>query len=169
MENDNVEKLNNAQLEREELRGINIQTIKKKRWTAGKVLKMIVLFILLVFIWIGVVQYLAADKYGAVVKVQEEGKGVGVNPTTEELDFGDLPKGNSLMRFITIENSGEMAVYVKIIKTGSISDLIKISRNDFVLSPVDSEKIELLLEMPISADKEEYKGKVIIFKLPKLF
>jgi len=151
-----------------ELGGVNFQAVKKKRWTAGKILKVIILFVLLIFVWVGVVQYMAADKYSAVVKVQKEGKGVGVNPTTENLDFGDLPKGNSLMRFVTIENSGKVDVYVKIIKTGSIADLIKISRNDFILSSGDSEKIELLLEMPISADKEGYKGKVIIFKLPKI-
>lgn len=167
--NINDEKLNNTQLESAELKEINLQKTKKKKRKAGKVLKIIVLFATLIFVWIGAVQYLAADRYGAVVKIQKEGESIGVNPTTEKLDFGDLPKGNSLMRFITIENSGEMDVYVKIIKTGSIADLIELNRNDFVLSSGDSAKIELLLEMPISADKEEYKGKVIIFKLPKLF
>ena len=169
VENKNNGKLNNTQEELAELRNIKLQTIKKKKWTIGKILKVIVLFVALIFIWIGAVQYFAADKYNAVVKVQEEGKGVGVNPTTEELDFGDLPKGDNLMRFVTIENSGEMDIYVKIIKTGNISDLIEINKNNFVLSSGDSVKIELLLEMPISADQEEYKGKVMIFKLPKLF
>ena len=168
-ETENNEKLDNAKSELEELRSVKLQTTKKKKWAIGKILKAAVLFVALVSIWIGVVQYMAADKYSAVVKVQEEDKGVGVNPTTEELDFGDLPKGDNLMRFVTIENGGEMDVYVKIVKTGSISDLIAINKNDFVLSSGDSVKIELLLEMPISADKEGYEGKVIIFKLPKLF
>ena len=152
-----------------ELSNVCLKANKKKKWTAGKIFKAVALFVMLVFVWIGIVQYFAADKYNAVVKVQEEGKGVGVNPTAEELDFGDLPKGDNLMRFVTIENGGKMDVYVKIIKTGSISDLIEINRNNFVLSSGDSAKIEFSLKMPISANKEGYKGKVIIFKLPKLF
>ena len=168
-ETENSKELNNTKSELEELRNVKIQTMEKKKWTAKKILKLVALFVIAVFVWVGAVQYMAADKYSAVVKVQEEDKGVGVNPTTEELDFGDLPKGNGLMRFVTIENGGEMDVYVKIVKTGGISDLIEINKNNFVLSSGDSVKIELLLEMPISANKEEYKGKVIIFKLPKLF
>ena len=169
VETENNKELNNTKSELEELRNVKIQTMEKKKWTTKKILKLVALFVITVFIWIGAVQYFAADKYNAVVKVQEEDKGVGVNPTTEELDFGDLPKGDNLMRFVTIENGGEMDVYVKIIKTGSISDLIEINKNNFVLSSGNSVKIELLLEMPISADKEGYEGKVIIFKLPKLF
>ena len=169
VESKNNKELNSMQSELEELRSVKIQTAKKKKWTARKIFKAVALFVILAFVWIGTVQYFAADKYNAVVRVQEEDRGVGVNPTTEELDFGDIPKGNGLMRFVTIENNGGMDVYVKIIKTGSISDLIEVSRNDFVLSSGDSAKIEFLLEMPISANKEEYKGKVMIFKLPKLF
>jgi len=168
MENENNKELNNTKSELAELRKINIQTTTKKKWTAEKILKAVVLFVILIFVWVGIVQYFVADKYDALVGVQAEGEGIGVNPTTEELDFGDLPKGDNLMRFVTIENSGEMDIYVKIVKTGNISDLIKINKNNFVLSPGDSTKIGFLLEMPISANKEKYKGKVIIFKLPKL-
>ena len=62
-----------------------------------------------------------------------------------------------------------MDIYVAVVKYGGIAELIKVSRNNFVLDPGEKEKLELLLEMPISADKEEYKGKVLIFKLPKVF
>jgi len=168
-ESENNEELKSKQSELEELRSIKIQTTKKrKKWTAGKIFKTAILLVVLAFVWVGITQYFAADKYNAIVQVQEKDKGVGVNPATEKLDFGDIPKGDGLIRFITIENSGEMDVYVKIIKTGSISDLIKISRNNFILSSGNKERIEFSLEMPISANKKEYKGKVIIFKLPKL-
>ena len=133
------------------------------------VLKMIALFIVFIVVWFAVVQYIAADKYEAVVKVVEEGGKIGVNPMTERLDYGDLPKGNASTRFVTIENSGKMGIYVAIVKYGGIAELIKINRNNFVLNPGEEEKLELLLEMPISANKEEYKGKVLIFKLPKVF
>ncbi|MCK4592774.1 hypothetical protein KAT63_05060 [Candidatus Parcubacteria bacterium] len=143
--------------------------IQKKKMTVKKFLKMTVLFIVFLVAWFAVVQYMAADKYEAVVKVMEEGGKIGVNPMTERLDYGDLPKGNASTRFVTIENNGKMGIYVAIVKYGGIAELIKISRNNFVLDPGEKEKLELLLEMPISADKDGYEGKVVIFKLPKLF
>jgi len=167
MENENLTKDDLAP--KEKPLGEILKKTGKKKITPKKILKMAFLFMSLLVVWFALVQYIAADKYDAAVKVVEEGGGIGVNPMTERLDFGDLPKGNGLIRFVTIENGGKMDIYVKIIKTGNISDLIEINRNNFVLSSGDSAKIELLLEMPISANKEEYKGKVIIFKLPKLF
>jgi len=141
----------------------------KKKMTPKKFLKMTVLFIVFLVAWFALVQYMAADKYEAVVKVVEEGGKIGVNPMTERLDYGDLPKGNASTRFITIENGGNMDIYVAIVKYGGIAELIKINKNNFVLNPGEKERLELPLEMPISANKEEYKGKVVVFKLPKLF
>lgn len=177
MKNDNEQKLN-REIEEEHIPKENppYPPLKKGDVSAlllqrGKpnILKKIGWGIVALVAIVAIAQYIAADKYDAAVKVVEEGGGIGVNPMTERLDFGDLPKGNGLMRFVTIENGGKMDIYVKIIKTGNISDLIEINRNNFVLSSGDSVKIELLLEMPISANKEEYEGKIIIFKLPKLF
>lgn len=167
MENENL--TNDDLTPKEKPIGEILKKTGKKKITPKKVLKMAFLFMLLLVVWFALVQYLAADKYGAVVKVVEEGGKIGVNPTAESLDYGDLPKGNALTRFITVENNGDLDVYVMIAKVGGISELIKIDKNNFVLSSGDSAKIELLLEMPISADKEGYEGKVIIFKLPKLF
>ena len=143
--------------------------IQKKKMTLKRILKMTVLFVVFLAAWFAIVQYMAADKYEAVVKVVEEGGKIGVNPMTERLDYGDLPKGNASTRFVTIENSGGMDIYVMVVKYGGIAELIKVSRNNFVLDPGEKEKLELSLNMPISANKEEYKGKVVIFKLPKVF
>jgi len=146
-----------------------LEKIQMKRMTPKKFIKCIILFIIFLIAWFAIVQYMAADRYEAVVKVVEEGGKIGVNPMTERLDYGDLPKGNASTRFVTIENNGKMNIYVAVVKYGGIAELIKISRNNFVLDPGEKEKLEFLLEMPISANKEEYTGKVIIFKLPKLF
>ena len=143
--------------------------IQKKKMSPKKFLKIVVLFIVFVTAWFAIVQYMAADKYEAVVKVMEEGGKIGVNPMTERLDYGDLPKGNASTRFVTIENNGKMKIYVAVVKYGGIAELIKISRNNFILDPEEKEKLEFLLEMPISANRESYEGKVIIFKLPKVF
>ena len=143
--------------------------IQKKKISPKKFLKIVVLFAMFVVAWFAIVQYMAADKYEAVVKVVEEGGKIGVNPMTERLDYGDLPKGNASTRFVTIENNGKMGIYVAVVKYGGIAELIKISRNNFVLYSGEKEKLELSLEMPISANKEGYEGKIIIFKLPKVF
>ncbi len=148
---------------------VGLEKIRKKKMTPKKFLKITVLFILFLIAWFAVVQYLAADKYEAVVKVMEKGEQIGVNPTTERLDYGDLPKGSASTRFVTIENSGNMDIYVLVLKFGEIAELIRVNRNNFVLESGEKEKLELSLEMPISADKEEYTGKVLIFKLPKVF
>lgn len=141
----------------------------RKKRSPGKVLKMIVLSVVFFAVWFAIVQYIAADKYDAVVKVIEANGKIGVNPMTERLDYGDLPKGNASTRFVTIENNGKMDIYVAIVKYGEIAELIKINKNNFVLAPGEKEKLELPLEMPISANKEEYKGKVVVFKFPKVF
>lgn len=144
-----------------------MKKIQKNKMMPKRLLKMAVLFIVFLLAWFVIVQYIAADKYEAVVRVVEEGGKIGVNPLTDRLDYGDLPKGNASTRFVTIENNGSMNIYVAIVKYGGIAELIEVSRNNFVLSSGEKEKLELLLEMPISANKEEYKGKVVIFKLPK--
>jgi len=143
--------------------------IQKKKMTPKKFLKLTALFVVFLVVWFAVVQYMAADKYEAVVNVEEEGGKIGVNPMTERLDYGDLPKGNASTRFITIENNGEMDIFVMVVKYGGIAELIEVSRNNFVLDSGEKEKLELLLKMPVSANKEKYEGKVVIFKLPKLF
>ena len=165
----NSDQENEANKEQTELKSKGLEKIQKKKMTPKKFIKCIILFIIFLIAWFAIVQYMAADKYEAVVKVMEEGGKIGVNPMTERLDYGDLPKGNASTRFVTIENNGKMNIYVAVVKYGGIAELIKISRNNFVLDPGEKEKLEFLLEMPISANKEEYTGKVIIFKLPKLF
>ena len=165
----NSDQENEANKEQTELKSKGLEKIQKKKMTPKKFIKCIILFIIFLIAWFAIVQYMAADKYEAVVKVMEEGGKIGVNPMTERLDYGDLPKGNASTRFVTIENNGKMDIYVAVVKYGGIAELIKISRNNFVLDPGEKEKLEFLLEMPISANKEEYTGKVIIFKLPKLF
>ena len=165
----NSDQENEANKEQTEQASKGLEKIQMKKMTPKKFIKCIILFIIFLIAWFAIVQYMAADKYEAVVKVMEEGGKIGVNPMTERLDYGDLPKGNASTRFVTIENNGNMNIYVAVVKYGGIAELIKISRNNFVLDPGEKEKLEFLLEMPISANKEEYTGKVIIFKLPKLF
>lgn len=110
---------------------------------------------------------LDANKYAAQVLVIEgEGK-VGVNPTAESLDFGDLSRGTAAVRRVSIENGTPVPMYIAIFKWGSISDLVKIDQNFFTLGAKESTKIEFTTYMPASAPiGEKYTGRVYLFKIP---
>ena len=110
---------------------------------------------------------LDANKYKATVHVIEgEGK-VGVNPTTELLDFGDLSPGTSAVRRVDIQNGTAIPMYVAVARFGNISELMKLDRNYFVVPGHSGAKIEFSVYMPASVTIDEtMNGKVILFKIP---
>lgn len=110
---------------------------------------------------------LDANKYRATVLVVEgEGK-VGINPTTEALDFGDLARGVSAVRRVSIENGTFMPMFITMFKTGEIGSLIKIDRNHFKLGAREQAKIEYTVYVPASAEIDHiYNGRVYLFKIP---
>ena len=116
-----------------------------------------------------IVFYIALDanKYRAQVRVIEgEGK-VGVNPTTEKLDFGDLSRGTTGVRRVDIDNGTSIPMWIAIVKLGSISSLVQIDKNFFVLKPHTNERIEFGLYMPASGEVGSlYTGRVFIFRIP---
>jgi hypothetical protein len=110
---------------------------------------------------------LDANKYAARVRVISGEGRVGVNPTTAALDFGDLSRGTSAIRRVDIQNGTGIPMYIMIFKVGSISDLIDISKNYFVLNPGEQTKIEFSTYIPASAQVEQnYRGRVYLFKIP---
>lgn len=113
---------------------------------------------------------LDANKYRAQVRVIEgEGK-VGVNPTTERLDFGDLSRGTTGVRRVDLQNGTPIPMWIGIVKLGGISSLVDISNNYFVLKPRTSETIEFTLYMPASGEVGKlYTGRVFIFRIPTFF
>ena len=130
--------------------------------------KKIFYIILAIVVFFLAVQVLVADKYKAMVQVIDEEGRIGVNPTAENLDFGDLSGNTGATRYINIENNGEYKIFISVWKFGSISELIKISRNNFTLNSGEKERLAFEMYMPISADKDEYLGWVWVFKLPRL-
>ncbi|MCK5459965.1 hypothetical protein KAI52_02535 [Candidatus Parcubacteria bacterium] len=136
---------------------------KPKRTT----LKRIIWAIIGVLIFIIIVQVAIADKYSAQVLVIEGEKKVGVNPTDERLDFGDLSADTSATRYVTL-NAGGIDTFIFVLKFGSIAELVKLSENNFTMKKGDEKKLEFSLYMPVSAPiGEKYTGFVWIFKLPK--
>lgn len=143
--------------------------IRRIKLSLRKRIKIICIACTAFIAWLAVAQYILADKYEATVKVVEKGAQTGINPLTDKIDYGDLPKGKSSTRLLTIDNRGKTDVYVKIVKIGSIAELIKIDKDDFILRPQNQEKVEMSVKIPISADQPAYNGQVIILKMPKLF
>ncbi|MDD3006971.1 MAG: hypothetical protein PHX30_05355 [Candidatus Pacebacteria bacterium] len=147
----------------------NFSVQKKDRLKkAMKQTRFWLLFFAILLVWMGVMQYFVAEKYRAFVKIVGEGEEVSANATTDGLDFGILPRGNSSTRFITINNQGERDIYVKIYKWGEIGKFIETNRNDFVLEAGKGENLEFMLEVPSGAEEKEYGGKVVIFEIPKI-
>ncbi len=130
--------------------------------------KIILAVLLLVFLFAFYVT-LDANKYKALVRVVAGSDKVGVNPTDQALDFGDLSRGTSAVRRVAIENGTSLPLYIFAVRTGDIRTLIKLDKNYFRLAPRSSDKIEFSLYMPASAEIDrEYSGRIYLFKVPWL-
>ena len=139
---------------------------KKKMSLWKKIVWGIVVLIILVI----AVQVLIADKYKATVLVIEGEKKVGVNPTSESLDFGDLSHDTATTRIITLKSSGSRDTYVYIMKFGGLSDLMKIDDNKIILKGGEERKVEFSVYMPVSAPiGKRMDAYVWIFKAPKIW
>lgn len=140
---------------------------RKKRWGRKHT---ILLVLVMVVVWFVGVQLMAAERYAAVVNVVEGVDKVGVNPTADRLDFGDLSRDTGASRFVTLQNNGKVSKQIWIVKTGSLAELMKIDRGSwFALKPGEQAKIEFNVKIPSSAPYQKFDGTVIIFKWPKVF
>src|SRR3989344_4861619 len=132
----------------------------------SRVEKIITVILLVIFLGLFYIT-LDANKYAATVRVIEGEGRVGVNPTTELLDFGDLSPGTSAVRRVDIQNGTPIPMYVAVVRVGSISELMKLDKNYFVVPGNSGEKIEFTVYMPASAPIDEtMDGRVILFKIP---
>jgi len=135
-----------------------------QKMTTGEKILAIVLAVIFLFIF-----YIALDanKYTAQVLAIEGAGKVGVNPTTERLDFGDLSPGTSAVRRVEIENGTAIPMYVAVVRFGSINDLMKLDKSFFVVPARRADEVEFTVYMPASAPiGEKLTGRVFIFKIP---
>ena len=110
---------------------------------------------------------LDANKYSATVHVIEGQGKIGINPTTEVIDFGDLSPGTSAVRRIDFRNGTPVPVYVMVFRFGSITDLMKLDDNYFMLPARGQKRLEFSVYMPASAPvNTTMSGRVFIFKIP---
>ena len=140
--------------------------LKKSDKIIGVILLVIFLFVFYVV--------LDANKYAMQVLVIEgEGK-VGVNPTQELLDFGDMSKGTTAIRTVTLNNGTFMPMQVLVWQIGGITDLVDITFKEdgkpagsFKLKPGVETKLDFVANMPASVQPgTKYTGRVFIFKIP---
>jgi len=144
---------------------VSLKPKGKKPISVAKKILYLVAGILIVFI---AVQFINAAKYTMVVNVVDGKNVMGVNPLTDNLDFGDLSRENGMARYVTMKSSGNMPVYVSVWKFGDISDLVKVNKDSFILKPGQEEKLSFEIQIPVSAKTQKYSGSVWIFRLPKL-
>ena len=150
-----------------------------KKWVekqAGRPLKtsdkVIGTIFLIIFLFVFYV-VLDANKYSMMVQVIEGQGKVGVNPTSEALDFGDMSLGTQATRRVDLKNGTFMPVYVMIFKMGNLSELVKVTNENneedsfFKLGAGREVKIDFTASIPASAKVgSKYSGRVFLFKVP---
>ena len=128
--------------------------------------KVLIGLVVLVYLFVFYI-ILDANKYKATVHTIDGAGRVGVNPTTESLDFGDISLGMSARRRVNVDNGTFMPMRVLVWKTGGIQDLLDISDQSFRVGPHSKAEIEFTTYIPASASLDQsYEGRVYIFKIP---
>lgn len=150
-----------------EAQPIEAKTEKPKRKMSKA--KAIIILAAVVVVWFLAVQFLAAERYGMQVNVKAEENVMGVNPTDESLDFGDLSRNLGATRIVTLKNSSKSDKYILVWLRGEVAGMIKLNKNNFVLKPGEEVKLEFALQVPPSAEPRIYKGTAMIFRWPKIF
>jgi len=132
-------------------------------------IKKIIIGIIVVIFLIILVQIVNAAKYKMIVNVVEGENVMGINPSGDNLDFGDLSRNNGMTRYVTLKSGGSTATYIAVLKFGGISDLVKVDDSRFVLKGGEEKRIAFEIQIPPSAEIKKYSGWTIIFRVPKLF
>jgi len=128
--------------------------------------KVIGIILLIIFLLVFYV-VLDANKYSMTVRVIAGEGRVGVNPTAELLDFGDLSRGTSALRRVDIQNGTPVPMWIAVMRVGRLSELMDLNKNYFVLKPRTGERIEFSVFMPASAEVDAvFTGRVFIFRIP---
>jgi hypothetical protein len=89
--------------------------------------------------------------------------GIGLNADKDVLRFGKNHPGGEAVRYFSITSPED--TIVKIRTSGSISDIIYYSENDFVLYANQTKKITVTLVVPQDITLGEYMGKVKVYLL----
>ncbi len=107
-----------------------------------------------------------AITYDLIVNVVEGENVMGVNPLTDNLDFGVLSRNNGMTRYITLKNEERFPIFVAVFKFGEIAKLVEIDKEYFLLEAGKETKLAYEVQIPPSAEIKKYSGWTAIFRLP---
>ncbi len=96
------------------------------------------------------------------VTVNRTGYDYGIAISSTELNFGEMPIGGVSRKFIIIRNSGDHLAFVRFEISGNISDMVRVNRNNLLLSPDQKTEIDVLLN---ATRFGSYSGMLVITKL----
>ncbi len=89
----------------------------------------------------------------------------GLNADADAIKFGMITPGASSQRSILVNNNATYPLSVVLVKSGYISDWVKVSENNFILKGNESKQINFEVSAPDNIDFGNYTGKAkIIFK-----
>lgn len=129
-------------------------------------MRSVFVFLLIALVWLCLLAYSTAERYPTRVEIGNNGYDSQISAS--EIDFGKLEKGGSCIRFISVKNNGGHEMYINIMNVGNIRKIIREDRNSFILGPGEVKKIELSISVPADANSKEYRGTIIILKIPKI-
>lgn len=132
----------------------------RRRWAFYAFLLLLALFVL--FEWRSTITYSAQ----VLVLERTDELIIGLNPTTERIDFGDLTQGSSQVRPLVLENNGFLPFRFTIITTGSISQFMSVSDAFFTLHPGETKNVDFILVLPPNAEPRMYTGQVFVLRVP---
>lgn len=130
-----------------------------------KMFKKIIIAVIILVLAFFVFEIASGSSYKMTVNVIDKSNFIGVNPSTELLDFGDLAKNYNAVKYVKIANTGKIPSYMLILGTGEISKFIEKGETFFSVSPGEEKEISFTINIPPTAENKKYNGKIYIFHL----
>lgn len=122
----------------------------------------ILIFLLGIFLYSTLIDFLSImdeqDIYAKIIV----GNRTGFDVNGTALIFGMVVPGSSSNKDIFIKNNYDREVNIEVYVDGEISDFLKISENDFILSKNEEKVVGFLANVPSDAKYGTYEGVVKI-------
>ncbi len=90
--------------------------------------------------------------------IVDDTKIIGINPDTDALHFGTVPRKGSSTRKFNIANNKDYPLFINISLEGNFVEWINMSKNNFILEPRESELIAFTVKVPEDAPFKVYNS-----------